>query len=333
MTKSIQGSNSFFPACVAIAGILLLCSAGLTGQAVASDVSTLMNRPTNVPEEFVVTPFGYFHPSCVLLLGEGNTLLPDGRVQHPDGAIDGAQVCSYPHYTSTGLMVPVDPKELGDINPLEIEGWLESVSATTTTSFYKIAATWTVPPSPTSEDGQCDYFFPGFEDMTDVISIVQPVLQYGPGCYISGGANWLVASWNCCMNGTTWYSSPVDVSAGDSILGTITPTCKGKKVKSCKTWNVVTEDVTTGKSTTLAKTPAEGQVWNWAFGAVSEDYGVVQCSDFPNNSGTTFTVTLYDQNKKVITSPGWQGTQWIQNPSPACNYGTVITPTEETIEY
>src|SRR5208282_1418503 len=79
-------------------------------------------------------------------------------------------------------------------------------SATTNKSYGKIAATWIVPPSPTSDDGQILYFFPGLEDMSNVISIVQPVLQWGNNG-IFGGRYWLVASWNCCINGTTWYST------------------------------------------------------------------------------------------------------------------------------
>jgi len=319
MTKGIQRFSNYCLAGLVILVVLFTFSAPLSGE---------MNRPANVPEDYVITPFGYFHPSCVLLLAEGNTLLADGGVQHADGTVEAAHVCSYPHYTSSGAIVPADASE---INPLTLEGWLESVSATTTTSYYKISATWTVPPSPTSNDGQCDYFFPGFEDSSNVISIVQPVMQWGGGCYIAAGAYYLIASWNCCVNGDTWHSTPLDVSVGDSILGTITPTCKPGK-NYCATWNVVSEDKTTGKKTTLAKTPAHEQIWNWAFGAVSEDYGVVQCSDFPDNSGLTFTVKLYDQNGKVITSPNWQGTQWSSGP-PSCNYGWKITKKKETVKY
>jgi len=330
MSKVIHQSNPFLPVCLAVAAMLLL-SVALCGQAAASDFSPFMNRPLNVPEDYVITPFGYFHPSCVQMLAQGNTLLADGRVAHPDGMIDAAPLCFYPHYTSTGLMIPVDAKELRGVNPLVINGWLESVSATTSNSYGKIVATWTVPPAPTSNDGQLLYFFPGFEDASDVISILQPVMQWGVG-YAGGGAYWLMSSWNCCINGTTWYSPLLDVNVGDTILGAIAPTCKPGN-NYCATWNVLSEDVTTGKKTILAKTTADGQIWNWAFGAVSEDYGLVQCSDFPDNSGLTFTVHLYDQNGKVITNPGWQPTQWISNPNPACKYGTKITNTKETIEY
>lgn len=304
---------------------LILCACFVS---VAWTQQPANNRPLEVPEGYVVTPFGYFHPSCVRMVAESETLLADGRVEHADGTVEPtAPVCRYPHYTATGIMVPADAKAFDPT----ISGWLESVSVTTATSFGKIAATWVVPPSPTSNDGQCDYFFPGFEDSNNVISIVQPVLQWGGGCYISGGAFWLVASWNCCISGTTWHSTPLNVNVGDTILGMIASNCKVGK-HYCPTWNVVSKDVTTNKKTTLAKSGADGQIWNWAFGAVSEDYGVVQCSDFPNNSGLTFTVHLYDQNRKLITSPGWAGTQWSNGP-PSCDYGWKITKTKETVKY
>jgi len=330
MTKGIQQSNNFYPACLAIAGMLLLFSAGLSGQAAASGVSTLMNRPPNVPEEYVITPFGYFHSSCVQMLAEGNTLLAEGRVEHPDGTIDAAPVCNYPHYTSSGLTVPADDKGLRKTNPLAIDGWLEAVYTYTSTSYYKIAATWPVPPSPSSNDGQVIYFFPGFEASSNGISILQPVLQWGyNGAF--GGTYWQVASWNCCINGTAWYSTPINVNVGDTIQGTISPTCKPGK-DYCATWNVVSKDVTTGQKTTLAKTPADGQVWDLGFGAVTEDYNILQCSDFPDDSRLTFAVHLYDQNGKVISNPGWTG-YVTSNPNPNCNYGTKITKAKETLKY
>ena len=153
--------------------VLILCACIVC---VAWSQPPTNSRPLEVPEGYVVTPFGHFHPSCVLMLAEGQILLADGRVQYADGTVEPtAPVCEYPHYTATGVMVPADARAFDPT----INGWLESVSVTTGTSFGKIAATWVVPPSPTSNDGQCDYFFPGFEDISHVISIVQPVLQWG----------------------------------------------------------------------------------------------------------------------------------------------------------
>ena len=33
-------------------------------------------RPANVPSTYRITPFGYFHPSCVVHLAEGDELRP-----------------------------------------------------------------------------------------------------------------------------------------------------------------------------------------------------------------------------------------------------------------
>jgi hypothetical protein len=96
---------------------------------------------------------------------------------------------------------------------------------------------------------------------------------------------------------------------------------------------VVSEDKTTGKKTTLAKTAAEGQVWNWGFGAVVEVYGVRQCSDYPANTSLVFKVHLYDQNRKVIANPGWVGSPAGSGISPKCNYGLNVTAIKETLDY
>jgi len=283
------------------------------------------DRPADVPEGFVITPFGYFHPSCVMVLAEGNTLL-EASVQHADGTVEAAPVCNYAHYTATGEVVFPGSKELRGIELPIINGWLEYVSTTTSTSYGEIAAGWIVPPLPNSDDGQTLFFFPGLEDINDVQSIVQPVLQwYAPG-------PWAMASWNCCMQGTVWESNPINVSPGDTVLGGIVPNCTPGG-NYCATWNVISEDKNTGQKTTLAKTPANGQIWNWAFGGVTEDYGVQTCNDFPANTSVTFLVHLYDQNRTIIANPGWIGTPAGSGVQPQCGYGLKVTPTKETVEY
>jgi hypothetical protein len=329
--KKIRLSN-YSLAGLAVLAVLFMFSAPLSGQATAPAVASNVTmagpgRPAEVPEGYVITPSGYFHPSCVLMIEEGETLLADGRVKHADGAVEAnAPVCSYPHYTSMGLLVPADVREASGANVPTVDGWVEYVSVTTATSYDEIAATWVVPPPPTTHDAQTLFFFPGLEDSNDVLSIVQPVLQwYAPG-------PWAVASWNCCIQGLLWESKPLSVSPGDTILGTISSACKAG-VEDCANWNVVSADETTGKKTTLRKSPAKGQVWNWAFGAVLEVYGVQQCGDFPANEGVVFTIQLYDQNLNLISNPDWTGTPAGTDVSPSCNYGLNVTATQETLEY
>ena len=171
-------------------------------------------RPAKVPDGYVITPFGYFHPSCVQSLARGERLLPDGRVQHADGTANGSvAVCNYPRYTPAGEAV-------SNTSP-EVTGWIENASITTgsaTTSYGALIALWTVPPQPTQNDGQTLFFFPGFEDTNNTQSILQPVLHWY-------GGQWDIASWNCCLDNITTESPVVKVSPGDGIYGSITSTC------------------------------------------------------------------------------------------------------------
>jgi len=302
--------------------LFFVLAASLSGQTVAGP-----NRPPQVPEGFVITPFGYFHPSCVLHISEGETLLADGRIQHANGVADAnAPFCNYPRFSPTGAPIEADTTKVKPAEAPTVNGWVESVWATTSKSYGEISATWTVPPQPSVNDGQTVFFFPGLEDIKAVQSILQPVLQwYQPG-------PWAVASWNCCLSGIAVESTPVIVSPGDTILGTITSTCKAG-VTYCAKWNIVSEDKTTGKKTTLSKTPSDGQVWNWGFGAVLEAYGILRCQDYPANKNVVFDVQLYDQNLKLISSPSWTPAKAGSTTTPKCSYGLAVTPTKETLKY
>ena len=212
-----------------------------------------------VPDGYVITPFGYFHPSCVQNLTRGERLTADGRLQHADGTVEAnIAVCNYQRYTPSG-----EPASTGHGAATfpEATGWIENASITTgslTISYGALIALWTVPPQPTNNDGQVLYFFPGFEDIDGVQSILQPVLGWYAG-------QWTIASWNCCLNNIVTESPVVRVAPGDEIYGSITNACPAGTL-SCASWNVLSLDMSTGESTTLASTPSDGQVFNWAFG-------------------------------------------------------------------
>ena len=286
------------------------------------------NRPSAVPEGYVITPFGYFHPSCVRGVGSGETVLADGRVQHADGTVDAtAPVCSYPHYTARGEVVTRGGSEAG---PLTItHSWIEDGATTTTTAYGKLTADWPVPSAPTTYHGQTVYLFPGLVDYQTDQTIIQPVLGWNSFF----GEVWSIASWNCCPSGTSQYSSPVQVSTGDTIFGQIKSMCKAG-VESCAKWKITTQDKTTHKSTILSKTPSEGQTFNWAQSGALEVYEIVECSDYPPDDATTFSkVVLYDYNYQKIANPGWSFTDYYNGLDPQCNYGGQVSPTAVTLDY
>jgi hypothetical protein len=161
--------------------------------------------------------------------------------------------------------------------PLTItHSWIESASTTTSTSYGKFGATWTVPLAPVANDGQTLYFFPGLEQNSADTTILRPVLGWNadfPGA-------WGIASWNCCPKGITTESTPLSVNSGDKIIGRIQETCSPGTL-SCPTWNVTIADKTRNKRTTLPHTTSSGLTFNRAFAGALEVYNVVQCDDYP----------------------------------------------------
>jgi hypothetical protein len=133
--------------------IMLTASFVLVGSTPSAQAQKVAgpNRPATVPEGYVITPFGYFHPSCVRGFESGATVLADGRVEHVDGTVDKeAPVCNYPHFTARGEIVAKGVKQ-----PTISHSWIESGNAVnTTSSFGELTATWKVPPTPTSNDKQ-----------------------------------------------------------------------------------------------------------------------------------------------------------------------------------
>ena len=328
----MRGLVAFCLAGTAFAGALgqLVSTSGLAGDSQpAVPINLPAARPNHapkVPDGYVITPFGYFHPSCVQSLTRGERLTADGRLQHADGTVEAnAAVCNYQRYTPSG-----EPASTGHgaATLPEASGWIENASITTgsaTKSYGALIALWTVPPQPTNNDGQVLYFFPGFEDINAVQSILQPVLGWYAG-------HWTIASWNCCLNNIVTESPAVSVAPGDEIYGSITSACPAGTL-SCATWNVLSLDMSTGESTTLASTPSDGQVFNWAFGGVMEPYYIVSCKDYPPNSQVTFNdVTVFDQNLRPVSDPKWSGTSNTTQ-TPQCHYGVKSNSDQITVDY
>ena len=306
---------------------LVLCALVMAIPSAEAQKQAGPNRPGAVPEGYVITPFGYFHPSCVREVASGDTVLADGRVQHEDGTADAtAPVCSYPRYTASGETVAAGPKP-----PTISHSWIASGNSVNTTSpFGALTANWVVPPAPKTDHGQTVFLFPGMEDFVLDETIIQPVLGWNAGFF---GTNWSIASWNCCPSGTTNYSTPVEVYSGDTIYGSIESNWKAG-TNPQTTWNITTDDQSIGKSTTLKKTPAEGQSFTWAQGGALEVYEIVKCSDYPpNKSATFYNLALYDQNLKRYPNPGWFLYNFSGGLAPQCNYGGTMGTTKVTLDY
>lgn len=302
---------------------LLTALAVLATSTILAQVPAGHNRPGNVPEGYVITPFGYFHPSCVQSIKEGEMLLANGAIKHVDGSLTGGTTCAYPRFTPKGAPKQTDVPTPGTTPT--VSGWVESASITAPTnkSFSVVANTNKVPPNPANDEGQTLFFFPGLEDVNDATtSILQPVLEYNNHA-------WTMTNWNCCITGVATNSTPITTASGHNIISTTTQNC-GANTLSCATWNILSIDAQTRKSTTLAKTPSKGQVFNWAFGGVTEVYGVNTCSDFPATS-EVYTTLVFDENFR-LTNPKWV-TSTNTTDTPNCFYSVKTNGDNITLSY
>ncbi len=319
---------------------VLLCLALFVMTSLGTSLSQMpagSNRPANVPSDYVISPFGYFHPSCVRTAKDGETVLPDGRIRFEDGTEEASALsCAFPRYNPSGELVS---EGVADPNPLEISwSWIEAGQVATSTTFDAVMATWTVPITPTTNDGQTLFFFPSLShhhgNPPSEEPIIQPVLGWNDGQI--GAGLWNIASWNCCPSGMTWSSTPVTVNPGDQIQGAVISACGSPVIQSCSKWNITTKDVTTGTSTILKVVYPSLYQFPWAQSGVLEVYAIQQCSDYPPDGSITFTnVSLFDNFFRHIAQPGWSPELWVAQgrTDPWCNYGVTTTDSTVTLTY
>ncbi|WP_133116946.1 hypothetical protein [Paraburkholderia acidicola] len=286
-------------------------------------------RPQGVPSNFVVTPNGYFSPECVQTVHSGETLNVDGTIAQSKGALRKPALCTQAHYAMNGAKVEVDGKTSAQVksaNP-SISGWVESTNYESGTNIGRIVASWTVPSNPSNVGNQIVYFFPGLEQLPNVVSILQPVLGWN-------GYNdhaWTMASWNCCVSGTTYHSDPINVSAGDGIVGDTHSTCAAG-TQNCGTWAIVSKDLHTGQSTTLNTNP-QGSL-TWVFGSVLEAYGIDTCDQYPQNGLiNSYDIGVYDINQTQIASPPWNSANASGSLTPQCSYSIYSAPYGATLYF
>ena len=290
------------------------------------------NRPSAVPEGYVITPMGYFHESCIQQLSEGDIIRKDEMaIEHKDGSFDPIPSCAFPHYTPAGEKVPLDGEgpvaegkgalDGAGPEPPEIVHEYVSVAYMKKDLYYygELRANWIVPPAPTSHDGQTIFFFPGLEDYRNAnTTILQPVLGWNATPAFKNV--WSLASWNCCVNNTIQHSSFIPTATGHNIFGQIALRCTPGAPR-CSSFEVNTVDYTTGKSTQLPQTSSFGLTFNWAFAGALEVYNISRCSDYPANSSTEFYyLGLFDEDLQPVTQ-GWVPWKRWAGFTPQCHYG------------
>jgi hypothetical protein len=284
-----------------------------------------VTRPAGVPADYVVTPAGFFHPSCVVSVKEDETVA-GGKITKANGVARDVPKCAYPRYDRRGTVIaPQAGRSAAAEAPVSapvVDGWVESANNGDNGPLNWLAANWKVPQSPAVDAGQLIYYFPGIQplDSPAIYTIMQPVLTWY-------GGQWTIQSWNCCAEGSVVNAPAAIVKSGDTIYGYVQGNvCNAAGV--CSQWQVYTGDWTNGAHSTL-NTTAYGNRMGWAFAGALEVYGVTACNQYPATRTLTFTnIQVRNTNWQQI-SPVWH-VGWDTTSTPQCNYG-VTSPNTTTV--
>jgi hypothetical protein len=313
-SKTMFGSSAHSQLFTSIATLIIVA---LSTAAYALPIAAT-KHPATVPDGYVITPFGYFHPSCVNQLAKGDILHQDEKaIEHANGTFDKIAPCAYSHYRADGEEVTGDEKNVRQ--PDISHAWIEYASVHDTADYGQVYGEWDVPASPSDHDGQTVYLFNGLEDINDVVTIIQPVLGWNSDY----GDAWGIAAWNCCVNGQVNEAPPAHVNPGDHLLGYTYNNCSAG-TKTCGSWNIVIVDEQNGSFSQMIDETNYGQTFNWAFAGVLEVYNIAQCGDYPPPDyvgGIGFYNQSVLNDKFDVITPAWKVSNVSGGLTPQCNYG------------
>jgi len=292
--------------CTSIALLISACTEKPTG--LEMPPQALQSSP---PNDYVTTPAGWYHRSCVHEIENGAHVDKRRRVRRRDGTTYQIPNCLYPARIARPGAEARSPTN---------NGWIEyaSTSQPFGSWYQQLTASWTVPAVPVaSYSGTQVYFtFPGLQSNA---FIIQPVIQYGRSA-AGGGPFWAMASWHCDDGSNCIHSPLTTISAGDAMSGSVVASdCANG---DC-TWTITTRDVTTGQRTILAV--ADTQNYWWSAGGAVEVYGLTFCAQYPINGVFYSGISLYDRNLNQV-SPSWF--PYIQpGTDPSCSFNVTSTGT------
>ncbi len=275
----------------------------------SADMGANAARPASVPSDFVPTPHGWFHPSCVVELRD-HEALRDDAIEGRDGSRRPLSACAHPSFDPLGRARPTAMAP----PPYIDQGWIEAAE-TRAGPVEWLTATWTVPSAPSVAGSQTVYLFPGIVPLATNDTILQPVL----GWNAQADQGWTIASWNCCRNGNALHSPLVAVPSGADVTGTVSGSGCAADTGVCATWRVQAS-ATTGVSTTL-DTDSYGEALDRTFAGALEVYAVGECGQLPASGSVAFRGLGVRAVGGNALAPAWSPDVW--NVTPTCSYGVV----------
>lgn len=225
-------------------------------------------RKNIVLKKLVLTPGGYRHPSLVHRIASGQA------IRRSSG-----KSSKFNLNTKRTSQLSVPAQGAGVVAALG-SGWITNSTWKNNTgqTVSSFTTTWTVPPAPSTQNGQTIFLFNALLDAAQN-DILQPVLQWGPS-QAGGGAFWSVACWFVDTTGNAFFKGLVQVQPGDILVGimTLTATAGGLFTYDCVFQGVDGVGLTIQTDTELVVATE-----------TLECYSIQQCTDYPNTNQTAMT--------------------------------------------
>ncbi len=288
--------------------------------------------------DYVVTPAGWWHRSCVHAIPKGAKVLRDRHVRREDGTTYRLPQCRHPAFPRLPGQANAGRGRGGPFVVPDINGHLEYAfdSLTGSNSYRHLEAKWVVPSVPTGSYGsgapyEVYFTFPGLQPIPGTIPVIlQPVLQFGfNGGDIGESDSWVAASWRCDArepDGVCTHADPISVSPGDSIFGEINATaCIGG---TC-TWTVVTVEMESNERSEWTGAD-DDDIYDFAIGGDVEVYNLGNCNQFPFYGVFYSAISLEDTTGSV--TPSWSH-YIMPNPDPSCEFDVNSTLTTVDLEH
>jgi hypothetical protein len=299
--------------------------------------------PIAIPADYVSTPNGYFHKSCVYAVPMG-AHIDDGDNVTVNGTVTHNPPCAHPVFSSTlpnAEPIPTPSGEQPD-PPSISHAWVESSQQNLSGNGYNaLLENMTVPSAVPAfwYDQQTVYLFPGLQGAGT--ALLQPVLSFGinagntsQGIY-GTDSYYMYASWIYISSNNSYYSPPEIANFNDTLTMSMLVVSRSE---GNNTWVVQAADNQQNVVTYLYY--ATGLALTTAFPAALEVYNISSCNDYPWGGSTEF----YDIALREPTNNVW--TQYSVVPfnptanqagnafNPSCNYLVVSVPvTNNTFLY
>jgi len=304
-------------------------------------------RPDSVPPDFVDVPYGYFHPSCVIAVADGERV-QEGGIERADGSTRPLGSCAYPSYDHTGRLISSDMTEDGRNESLEslaaasdappssmaigrIDGLAMRADYTSPRAFRALYSRWVVPPAPAVPTGNPVYIYTEFyNEQNPNLLRSTLVLSWNYGRIV--GPGWTISAWHKNASGQVMQGPWIPVASGDMVSALIHGWNEGGAFCDpdglCDQWDIIIvkgEGISEDRPHSKIHLGPNDRTYTTAIGGAFDGSGITHCGQWPANGEVDFrTSTWWAQDFGREAQFSWF--PYVTHLAPQCGYSVGLPP-------